>query len=102
MAWNPTLNIDTDSRDGMINYSALASAVILKAYEDLIGPQLNSKWMKDFKRRERWREDAREFLTKANEDLGIWCNLGGLNMTAIVEQTNRKLEELRINPQEGQ
>lgn len=85
-----------------LNFSALASAVILKAYEDLTGPEVQTQggWKsgavgKQFRRRERWREDAKDFLTSPNEDLKLWCALGGLNMNAIVEKSNLKLKEMK-------
>lgn len=77
----------------MLDYSALASAVILKAYEDLVDVAYPYLWAKAARRREKEREDARGFLTQENPDLKFWCGVGGLNMKAIVEQTNRKLKE---------
>lgn len=77
----------------MLDYAALASAVVLRAHDDLFGEN-NFFWAKAAKRREKWREDAREFLTVENEDLKFWCVVGDLNMGAIIEQTNKKLQEL--------
>lgn len=78
----------------MLNYSALASAVILKAHDDLFGENRFFD-AKPFRRREKDREDAREFLTKENEELKFWCVVGGLSMKAIVEKTLNQVEETK-------
>lgn len=73
----------------MLNYPALASAVINQAFEDALvdgkppafrGP---GTWQKN-------RAGAIAFLTTHNEDLLLWCDIGGLNATAIVEASKKR------------
>lgn len=71
-------------------YQALASAIITQAVEDLALPHpKNCKKLLNVE--QRVKQSAREFLLIANEDLSFWCQVGGLNERAIIEQA-RKIE----------
>jgi hypothetical protein len=84
------------------SYRNVACAVIEQAVNDAIkpipAPASKSLDIKKRQERDRRRHVARNqvlsavmFLTSPNEDLKFWCVVAGLNMTAVIEASKRRL-----------